>query len=339
MSNFYVILPSNTGVEGNRSNSFRVRLPRKLQFTSEWSVGLAVLVYPHTWPSLGTTEEQFVRVMWKTGDQIDIPLPPANFRNPDELLKKLKDSLQIGSQEMVAKLRTLQIDSMKMNAEINNKMGDFLATIKSHPVPTGNGDETVDVKAMEREHLQRARSEAMSRWSVEDRLMLEKTREMGLAAWIEAFRRVRFACNFEFDVEGRQRFRVWMESKFVERVEMSAQLAYIMGFSHPILTKTTEAPFVPDMKGGVSSFFIYSPGLIEPVIMGDVTVPVLRIVNIRGLADENVEETYMPIQYHKLLVKEISEITIQIRTPSGALMPFQYGTCTLTLHFKKNIYF
>jgi len=228
---------------------------------------------------------------------------------------------------------------MKMQAEINSKMGDFLATIKTHPVPTGVGEETVDVKALEKEHLQRIRAEALAKWDAHDLSMMEKTREMGLPAWIEAFRRVRFACNFEFDGDGRQRFRVHMESKFVERVEMSAQLAYIMGFAHPILTQTTEAPFVPDMKGGVSSFFIYSPGLIEPVIMGDVTVPVLRIVNIRGAADENVEETYMPIQYHKLLVKEISEVTIEIRTPSGALMPFQYGTCTLTLHFKKNIYF
>jgi hypothetical protein len=341
MSNFYVILPSNTGgAEGNRTNSFRVRLPRTLQFNSDWSVGLAVLVYPHTWPSLGTTEEQFVRIVWKTGDQIDIPLPSSNLQNPEELLKKLKDSLQVGSQEMVGKLRTLQMDSLKMHTEINSKMSDFLASIKTHPVPTENGDgESVDVKAQEKEYLQRVRSEALARWDPHDRAMLEKTREMGLAAWIEVFRRARFACNFEFNADGRQRFRVHMENKFVERVEMSAQLAYIMGFSHPIITKTTDAPFVPDMKGGVSSFFIYSPGLIEPVIIGDVTVPVLRIVNIRGTADENVEETYMPIQYHKLLVKEISEITIEIRTPSGALMPFQYGTCTLTLHFKKNIYF
>jgi hypothetical protein len=105
------------------------------------------------------------------------------------------------------------------------------------------------------------------------------------------------------------------------------------------MTKSTEARFVPDMKGGVSSFFIYAPDLIEPVIIGNVTAPVLRIVNIRGWPDEFVEEIYMPIQYHKLLVKEVSEIFIEIRSPSGALMPFQYGTCTLTLHFKKNDYF
>ena len=61
-SSFYVILPSNTAVEGNRTNMFRVRLPRKLEFGSEWMVGLAVFVYPRSWPSLGTSPQQFLRI-------------------------------------------------------------------------------------------------------------------------------------------------------------------------------------------------------------------------------------------------------------------------------------
>lgn len=96
---------------------------------------------------------------------------------------------------------------------------------------------------------------------------------------------------------------------------------------------------MPDMKGGVSSFYVYAPDLIEPVFIGDVAAPVLRVVNIRGAPDEMVEECYTAIQYHRLIAKELSEIFIEIRTASGALMPFQYGTCTLTLHFKKIPYF
>jgi len=93
------------------------------------------------------------------------------------------------------------------------------------------------------------------------------------------------------------------------------------------------------MKGGVSSFHVYAPGLIEPVIIGFVTAPLLRVVNIRGGPDELIEENYVAIQYHKILVKEVSEIWIEIRGASGALMPFQYGTCILTMHFKKIPYF
>jgi hypothetical protein len=93
------------------------------------------------------------------------------------------------------------------------------------------------------------------------------------------------------------------------------------------------------MKGGVSSFFIYAPGLIEPVVIGNVSAPILRMVAIKGWRDDLVEEIYTPIQYHKLLTKEISDIFIELRTVSGELMPFSYGTVTLILHFNKIPYF
>src|SRR5689334_22702559 len=102
--NFYVILPSNTPVEGNLTNSFRVRLPKKLQFNSDWSVGLAVMHYPHTWPLLGTTKQQQVSITWKTGESFNIIVPTTNFSNPEGLLKILKDTLYEGSQDLVKKL-------------------------------------------------------------------------------------------------------------------------------------------------------------------------------------------------------------------------------------------
>ena len=124
-------------------------------------------------------------------------------------------------------------------------------------------------------------------------------------------------------------------------MELSAQLAYILGF-HPKLrldTPLSVASYMPDMSGGVSSFYVYAPDLIESVFIGNVAAPVLRVVNIRGAPDEIVEECYVAIQYHRLIAKEFSEIFIEIRTASGILMPFQYGTCTLTLHFIKLPYF
>lgn len=126
---------------------------------------------------------------------------------------------------------------------------------------------------------------------------------------------------------------------FIKNIQLSEQLAYILGFSGHIFQDTITAKFTPDMSGGVSSLYIYTPGLIEPVIVGDTLAPVLRIVNIRGTRDEIVEDTYVAVQYHKLLVKEISEIRVEIRSSNGQLIPFDYGTCMLTLNFKKDVYF
>ena len=88
-SSFYVLLPSNTAVEGNRTNMFRVRLPRKLEFGSEWMVGLAVLVYPRSWPSLGTSAQQFLRIRWRTKEELKIEIPAGSFKTPMQLLQTL----------------------------------------------------------------------------------------------------------------------------------------------------------------------------------------------------------------------------------------------------------
>lgn len=64
-SSFYCHLPSNTLVEGNKTGEFRVRMKNPLRFNSEWSVGLAVISYPYSWPSIGTNDQQFILINWR----------------------------------------------------------------------------------------------------------------------------------------------------------------------------------------------------------------------------------------------------------------------------------
>lgn len=375
-ASFYVLLPSNTNVDGNRTNSFRVRLPRKLEFGSDWCVGLAVLVYPHTWPSLGTSAEQFVQVYWRTGKSVKIPLPASTFKNPIELRDGLKHALGEGDEQLAKEMRTLQ-DTLshlqtraRQSAEayLANKQQQEEAELKAdekreapratpfrpaatepeqrHAMTTGKSEFLDEQNAHPNlEDLYRTRLHALiaTELDEETRTVLEATRDLGLETWIHAYRKVRIGCRFDFDVE-RQRFRVEMNPKIIERLVLSDQLSYILGLNTGELMATEkgqaiEARFQPDMRGGISSFYVYTPGLIEPVIVGDVTAPLLRAVNIRGGPDEIVEEQFIAIQYHKLLVKELSEVFVEIRTASGTLMPFQYGTCHLTLHFKKMPYF
>uniref|UniRef100_A0A914I6D7 Chromo domain-containing protein n=1 Tax=Globodera rostochiensis TaxID=31243 RepID=A0A914I6D7_GLORO len=78
-------------------------------FNAEWEVGLAVIVYPHSWPSIGTVEEQFVQIDWKTGNTVRISVPPSNVTNPYELSKNLYKLLGEGSEPLAEKVRTAQI--------------------------------------------------------------------------------------------------------------------------------------------------------------------------------------------------------------------------------------
>lgn len=363
--NFYVILPSNSPVEGNRTNSFHVRLPKKLQFNSDWSVGLAVLYYPHTWPILGTTKQQHMDIHWKTGESLRIVVSTSNFANPDDLLKILQETLYEGSKDLVKNLRSLQFDLIgiseraKQNAteviekrEKESKIekvvvgsdGQTETSGSSENAPLqgvfGSKEETDQIeKENFTKEFEKFYKEEVSKLDAESQKNIQGTAEMGLPAWIEAYRRVRFTCKFEF-LENMQRFKISMDKNFVNKIEITDQLAYILGLESPVLMQSeTLAKFPPDMKGGVSTFFIYTPGLIEPVVIGDVTAPILRMVAIKGNRDDVIEEIYTPIQYHKILTKEISEIFVEIRTISGELMPFAYGTSTLVLHFCKMSYF
>ncbi|KAL3093266.1 hypothetical protein niasHS_005161 [Heterodera schachtii] len=160
----------------------------------------------------------------------------------------------------------------------------------------------------------------------EERAILEATKKMGTEAWIQAYREIRLVCQFNYDVH-RNRFVLNTDPRYVKKVEVSPQLAYILGFNNTeFMQAENEARFMPDMSGGVSSFHVYTPDLIEPMMIGDVTAPVLRIVTIRGNPDQVVEEQFFAIQYHKILLKEVSEILIEIpdQIPAVAIAKFPH---------------
>uniref|UniRef100_A0A914ND49 Uncharacterized protein n=1 Tax=Meloidogyne incognita TaxID=6306 RepID=A0A914ND49_MELIC len=352
MTSFYIIIPSNTNIEGNRTNSFRVRLPHKLQFNSEWHVGLAVMVYPHSWPSLGTNNEQTVTVYWKSGDVVQFSVPSNTLTNPQHLKDNLDRSLNKGSEALVEKFRSVHIEYTNKLKELRTQAKDKYKRLKelsqkrTEPVSNNTTEEHVIISEETEVPSLKSEDEIFTdlvnienlKMTDDFKQIISVTNEVGFDPWIKVFRKPRLACNFEFH-SYKNRFSLFIDSDYVEKIELTEQLAYILGFDRQILTETCIAHFMPDMRGGVSCFHVYAPGLIEPMVIGDVTAPVLRIVTIRGSQDEIIEEQFLCVQYHKLLVKEISEIFIEIRTSSGTLMPFQYGTCTLTLHFKKASYF
>jgi hypothetical protein len=124
----------------------------------------------------------------------------------------------------------------------------------------------------------------------------------------------------------------------IENVTLSGQLNYLLGFENTRHANEREiAKYAGDLRAGVSTMYIYANDLIEPTILGDITAPILRIVNIRGSPGDLVEETFLNPQYFKLVQKTVSQITIELRTSLGRLIPFQYGDCILCLNFKKQV--
>src|SRR5437763_11044640 len=91
MNNFPVILLSNTpSYPDNQPNSFRVNLPRPLEFSGNWVVGLHSITYDYSWYNMGTMENQWIQFNLLKGERyIKVNLPNTFFDSVDQLEKIL----------------------------------------------------------------------------------------------------------------------------------------------------------------------------------------------------------------------------------------------------------
>ena len=84
--------------------------------------------------------------------------------------------------------------------------------------------------------------------------------------------------------------------------------------------------------------YVYTD-ICEPYTVGDSQSSLLRIVS---LADSNYRfgansvHRFAPIHYLPLLYHTFHKIVIDIRDQYARSIPFEYGTLTVTLHFKRN---
>ena len=151
---------------------------------------------------------------------------------------------------------------------------------------------------------------------------------------------------FYYDDEQLQRFFIWAnEDVGVKNIEISNQLAYILGFelhgSSKYVQINSFAKYTPDLEP-IHSMYIYSPNLVSNTVIGNSAGPLLRIVNVTASStlgqNKVVENIYTQEFHHQVIQKYISEIRIEIRSDSGRLIEFNSGNCILTLHFKRSFF-
>jgi len=91
---------------------------------------------------------------------------------------------------------------------------------------------------------------------------------------------------------------------------------------------------------GVSHLCVYiSNGIVENMIVGDRMTSLLQIVAITGKPGDVIEKHYESPLFNRVLAKEISDISIEIRNMEGRPIPFDYGVVIVTLVFKRSIVF
>ena len=114
-----------------------------------------------------------------------------------------------------------------------------------------------------------------------------------------------------------------------------------MGFlsdENGYIEKNSLAKYIPDVSGGIRQLYVYAPNLVEDTIVGNVTAPLLRVVNVEKKPGEIDEIIYTSEFHQRLVIKRISQIQIQITSASGELINFHWGNIILTLHFKRALF-
>ena len=91
---------------------------------------------------------------------------------------------------------------------------------------------------------------------------------------------------------------------------------------------------------GVSHLCVYiNGGIIENMIVGNRLASLLQIVAVSGKPGDVIEKHYDYPLFSKVLAKEISDITIEIRSMENRPIPFDYGVVIITLVFKRSLIF
>jgi hypothetical protein len=87
-----------------------------------------------------------------------------------------------------------------------------------------------------------------------------------------------------------------------------------------------KAPYVADVTRGVNSLYVYCP-LVEPRMVRDAQVPLLRIVPVAGRDGAMMTRAFDHIQYCPLVLRRFQtvEIDIQIEINGTKLTPVSYG--------------
>nr|CAD2200234.1 unnamed protein product [Meloidogyne enterolobii] len=144
--------------------------------------------------------------------------------------------------------------------------------------------------------------------------------------------------EFEY-LDSIDRFRVVFNDPEIRNIVISSQLCYVLGFPMGPLVNGQIGKYGIDLKGGFTSFAVYSKGLTNTVIMGNSVSSLLRIVAVENRSGGVVERVYDQPMFIPVLPREINEIEIELRWMNGSLVKFDHGTVIITLMFNRMLRF
>jgi hypothetical protein len=131
--------------------------------------------------------------------------------------------------------------------------------------------------------------------------------------------------------------KVLVDVKHVTTVWFTGELATVLRFDQDtLIEKKTSSLCAADINGGFSSMYVYTD-IVDAQFVGNVKVPLLRIVNIEGEYGNTVHASFRNLQYVPVKVNSFETIKVNIKNDQDENVSFEFGKSIATLHFRQKI--
>lgn len=146
--------------------------------------------------------------------------------------------------------------------------------------------------------------------------------------------------KIKFDYQKESNYVIFVNlSKDILRVEIAPKLCRQLGFSphDNILKKPIGVHKASIYLGLPPQIFLYCD-IVDPQIVGDVMAPLLRVVSLdssKYVFGVNRMVTFSHLNYIPVMKREFDTIEIDIRSDTGYIIPFEFGTTCVKLHFRR----
>lgn len=308
MADFYLTLPSNTRDGGGNIANFYVNLPETIDLEGQWSVALTEIMYPYTTHNIYNAA---IKVNVNEGFELIDYMSPEGVRLTEE----------IGAAGEIDR-DVVPVDNFYV---IRKKNLSYAGTIPNSHYTTLKEVEIVINASYHRIWMDRKKRLKTSENLFQQVPFLKEA--------YDYFEHMKHQFKVVFNhLINRYAFAVGSP---IEHVQLSEQLCYLLGYkesSFSIGNYVSSHP--PDICGGINCIYVYLP-IIEPQIVGDSRVCLLKVVPIKGKYGEQTLAEFSNLEYIPVSVRRFSSVQVSINTADGRPVPFAFGSVILKLHFRR----
>lgn len=177
-----------------------------------------------------------------------------------------------------------------------------------------------------------------------DRIYVEKGLYNNLLALIAQVNILCFEHQLVFDLKPNNYVQVWKHCLERRALEMGPALKKILGINYEkdMIEINDKVVVIGDFPANLcnalpTNLLVYTD-ICEPYMTGDVSTKLLRNISLnldQYSYGSIVSRTFSSPVYIPVLCQTFETIEIDIRDQYGKSVPFDFGTSTLTLHFKR----